>query len=221
MSSGELDPRAVPARYPGVRGRADAAFPVHPHGELWVRHASDGTTWRIGGSGEVAWIADNTRPDGTIATAIPTSFEAYATVIVPDGDAEKRLADGALLDVLRTQASPQPWWLGYLETGVGDLVFPEAPRVRLYTWPYLLVKAAPDQAAAWRTNDDALPWHSALPELMFPRDRSWLVSTPWDDDWRCVGGPATLVEALLRHPGLDARAVTLDEDATPPGHEDL
>jgi len=93
--------------------------------------------------------------------------------------------------------------------------------VRLYTWPYVLVQAGPDQAATWRGNDEALPWHSALPELMFPLDHSWLVSTLWDDDWRCVGGPESLVDALLRHPRLEARAVTLDEDATPPGHDGL
>ncbi|HET7357780.1 MAG TPA: hypothetical protein VFJ09_14015 [Nocardioidaceae bacterium] len=182
----------------------------------------DGTTWRVGGSAEVAWIAANIRrPGRTIATAIPSSFAAYATVIVPDGDEEKRLSDAALLDVLRAQLPPQPWWLGYLETGVADLVFPDAPRVRLYSWPYVLVEAGPDQAAAWRTNKNVTPWHSALPELMFPLDHSWLVSTLWDDDWRCVGGPASLVDALLGHPLLQARAVTLDEPATPPGHEEV
>jgi len=219
--NGNWDPLAVPSVYPGARGRADAAFPIHANAALWMQHASDGRTWQIGGSGEVAWITANTRPDGTIATAIPATFDAFATVIVPDSDEEKRLSDAALLEVLRDQSPPQPWWLGYLETGVADLVFPDAPRVRLYTWPYVLVQAGPDQAAAWRTNDDVTPWHSALPELMFPLDRSWLVSTLWDDDWRCVGGPTRLVEEILRHPGLDARGVALDEDPTPPGHEDV
>lgn len=219
--SGDLGPAAVPSRYPGLRGRADAAFPVHANHELWLSHATDGTTWRIGGSAEVAWIAASTRPGRTIVTAIPASFEAYATVIVPDGDEEKRRHDAALLAVLRAHSSPQPWWLGYLETGVADLVFPDAPRVRLYTWPYVLVEAGPDQAAGWRTNENVTPWHSALPELMFPLDRSWLVSTLWDDDWRCVGGPVSLVDALLGHPPLHARGVTLDQPATPPGHEEF
>ena len=57
-----------------------------------------------------------------------------------------------------------------------------------------------------------------MPELLFPADRSWLVSTLWDDDWRCVGGPAALVEALLRSAVLDTRAVSVGENATPPGH---
>lgn len=55
---------------------------------------------------------------------------------------------------------------------------------------------------------------------MFPADRSWLVSTLWDDDWTCVGGPVPLVDALLNHPDLRShvRRVSLDEDATPPEH---
>jgi hypothetical protein len=53
---------------------------------------------------------------------------------------------------------------------------------------------------------------------MFPADRSWLVSTLWDDDWTCVGGSEELVADLLATPGLTARRVTTDEDCLPPGH---
>ena len=125
---------------------------------------------------------------------------------LPGGPQDKQIPDAALLSVLREQSSPQPWWLGYLETGVADLVFADPPRVSLYAgWPYVLVQAGPDEAATLRTSDQGTPWHSALPELMFPLDRSWLVSTLWDDDWRCVGGPPGLIQALVRHPRLEAR----------------
>jgi len=168
-----------------------------------MRRAVDETTWQIGGSREVAWIAANTRPGSTIATAI----HPFRRVCHRDRARERRgqvVVGRGLLALLQAQGPQQPWWLGYLETGVADLVFPNAPRVRLYSWwPYVLVKAGRDQAAIWRTNDDATPWHSALPELMFPLDRSWLVSTLCDD-WRCVGGPTSLAEAVLRHPRLDA-----------------
>ena len=99
-----------------------------------------------------------------------------------------------------------------------DIVFPEAPPVTLYAgWHYVLVQAGPEEAASWR-GIGATPL--LLPELMFPADRSWLVTTLWDDDWTCVGGPVPLVDALLNHPDLRARVrrVSLDEDATPPGH---
>ena len=54
---------------------------------------------------------------------------------------------------------------------------------------------------------------------MFPTDHSWLVSTLWDDDWRCIGGTDTLVDAVLASSALDGRAVKVGEDATPPGHQ--
>jgi hypothetical protein len=125
-----------------------APFTLGTDRDVWVRRAADEAAWQVGGSGDVAWIVANTRPGRTIATAIPPLFDAYATVTVPGQDVDKRASDEALLGLLREQAPPQPWWLGYLETGVSDVVFPNAPRVRLYAgWPYVLVKAGPDQAA--------------------------------------------------------------------------
>ena len=55
---------------------------------------------------------------------------------------------------------------------------------------------------------------------MYPHDRSWLASTLWDDDWACIGGCTTLIADLLANAALGSRAlrVTLDQDATPPGH---
>jgi hypothetical protein len=78
----------------------------------------------------------------------------------------------------------------------------------------VLVEAGPEQAANWRAPGFKL----ALPDLMFPSDRSWLVSTMWDDDWSSIGGTEAIVSSLLRHPDLGPRTtrVTPDEDVTPP-----
>jgi hypothetical protein len=188
------DPSAVPALAPG-------APPAPP------------------GSDVVDWITRSTRRDRTVLSAVPSGFARYATVVVPEGDAAKAGADAALVEVLRAHSPAQPWWLGYLDTGVADLVSPDAPRVSVYVgWTYALLRGGPEQALTSRRNGDSTPWHSALPELLFPADRSWLVSTMWDDDWRCVGGPAALVDALLQRPELHARVVLPDEDAAPPGH---
>jgi hypothetical protein len=74
------------------------------------------------------------------------------------------------------------------------VVFPDAPPVRLYAdWPYVLIDAGPEQALALRSH--ATTWKRSLPDLLFPADHSWLLSTLWDDDWRCLGGPVSLVEA--------------------------
>ena len=170
------------------------------------------------GSELVDWITDATRPDRTIVSAIPASYARYATIVVPHDDLAKTRADAALVEVLQSHTPAQPWWLGYLQTGAGDDMPPDVPRVTVYAgWPYVLLEGDPARALTRRRNGYVTPWHSALPELMFPNDRSWLVSTLWDDDWRCVGGPATLVDDLLLRPELEVRTVTLDEDATPPG----
>jgi hypothetical protein len=188
-----VDPDAVPGTVPGA--------PPPP-----------------GGSDVVDWITRSTRPGRTVLSAVPPGYARYATIVVGEDDAAKTRSDAALVDVLDARTAPQPWWLGYLDTGVADVVDPGAPRVSAYhEWPYVLRTGGPAQALGARTHRDSTPWHSALPELLFPADRSWLVSTLWDDDWRCVGGPAALVEALVAHPDLDARLLTPDEDATPPG----
>jgi hypothetical protein len=184
--------------------------------------------WRIGTDAEVDWIRGRTLTGLSITSAIPPVFESYATVVLPDVDHESRSRliaehDRAVLALLARHASPQPWWLGYLETGAGDIVFDDAPRVMPYTvdWRYVLVEAGPEQAATWRATGEQVIWNStALPDLIFPRDRSWLLSTLWDDDWSCVGGPQALIAELLADGllGPRARRVTIDQDATPPGH---
>ena len=174
---------------------------------------------RIGGPDEVAWINATTGVGSAITTAIPPGFARYATIVVPDGEKERNRADRALIDIVSAHTATQPWWLGYLDTGVADVVRPDAPRVTVYTgWPYVLLEAGAEEALTWRHDADATPWHGALPELLFPADHSWLVSTLWDDDWRCVGGSAALVQALLQNPDLDTRAVAVSGSATPPGH---
>jgi hypothetical protein len=180
----------------------------------------DGRTWRIGTAAEVAWITDATTVDRTITSAIPPIYEAYATIVLPYRGEGQEVHDRAVLSVLSEHSSGQPWWLGYLDTGSDDIVFPRAPMVTMYSgWHYVLVDAGPEQAATWRQYDFRSFWKGALPNLMFPADRSWLVSTLWDDDWTCIGGPAPLVGEFLRHPDLEARPVALGQDATPPGHQ--
>ena len=185
-----------------------------------MERARDGSTWRIGTDAEVAWIANGTSIGRTITAAIPPVFEAYATVVLTDGTEALAQQDQAVLRLLSEQSEHLRWWLGYLDTGADDIVFPDAPKVTLYSgWHYVLVEAGPEQAATWRQDGDWSFWKGASPNLMFPADRSWLVSTLWDDDWTCIGGPGELVDRFLGHPDLLARPVVLGQDATPPGHQ--
>ena len=181
--------------------------------------ARDGSTWRIGTDADVAWITSGTSIGLTITSAIPPVFAAYATVLLPERGEGQEAHDQAVLGLLGEKSAEQPWWLGYLDTGADDIVFPDAPMVTLYSgWRYVLVEAGPEQAASWRKYNLSSFWKGALPNLVFPADRSWLLSTLWDDDWTCIGGPAELVERFVRHPRLQARPVALGQDATPPGH---
>jgi|SRR5450631_4069562 len=173
----------------------------------------DGRSWRIGDAAEIAWIEEGAATGLEITSAIPPIFEAYATIVVPHDHDEH---DRTLLALLSEHTADQPWWLGYLDTGADDVVFHDVPMVTLYAgWRYVIVEAGPQQATSWR---DRSSWKAPLPALMFPADHSWLVSTLWDDDWRCVGGSTDLIGRLERDARLETRRVNLGDDATPPGH---
>jgi hypothetical protein len=97
--------------------------------------------------------------------------------------------------------SPSHGGSGSLIPGASDVVLDHAPRVRMYSgWNYVLTQAGPHEARTWRSDEGR--WFTALPELMFPADRSWLVSSLWDDAWAGVGGSAELISALLIEPEL-------------------
>jgi hypothetical protein len=189
----------------------------------------DGIAWRIGSERDIRWIRDGTEVGRQVTAAIPRVFAGYATLVhpgepgVPRDVRHERHQDLALVELLRRH-SPRPrWWLGYLDTGASDIVFWAAPTVMLYTgWRYVLIEAGAELAATWRPAPGGQSnWKSTeLPDLMFPEDHAWLVSTLWDDDWSCIGGSEALIVDLLqdRVLGRQARRVSIGEDATPPGH---
>lgn len=188
-----------------------------------TRVIRDGRSWLVGTAADVAWIQAATSVGVTITSAIPPVFDDYATAVLPETREERQRHDRAVVALLSRQSPDQQWWIGYLDTGCADVVFPDAPRVTMYAnWPYVLVQAGPEQAIGWRRRYTFGSFRSdCLPDLMFPADRSWLVSTLWDDDWTCVGGPVAVVNGFLEDPDLRGRTrrVGLDEDATPPGHQ--
>ena len=180
----------------------------------------DGRAWRLGKAVDLAWINDETSSGANITIAIPPVFASYCTVSLPDGndEAESARHERAVIDLLTQQTQAQPWWLGFLDTGASDVVFPYAPRTgNALGHGYVLVEAGPRQAADWRDTG----WSWRLPELIFPADRSWLLSTMWDDGWTSIGGSEQLVHSILSDATLGPRArrVTPEEDPTPPGHE--
>jgi hypothetical protein len=184
----------------------------------------DGREWRIGGAAEVAWIEEATVTGLEITSAVPPAFAAYCTLVLPKHcEGAQRRHDQAVVALLEGRTELQPWWLGYLEIGIGtDVVFYDAPRVKLYAdWNYVFVQAGPEQAVSWRRSEGPrAEWKGALPDVMFPTDHSWLFSTLWDDDWSSIGGSEALIASFAHDPELGprTRTVALGEDATPPGH---
>jgi hypothetical protein len=205
--NGALQPR--PAIYAHPMPRSPKFEPL--------TQLKDGRAWRIGTEDEVAWINVGVTEGLSITAAVPPTFEAYATVTFPldpesDRDAVRPTEDrfdDALLRVLSVHTKPQPWWLGYLDTGASDVVLDDAPRALVYRgWRYVVVQAGPHEARTWRSDEGR--WFTALPELMFPADHGWLVSSLWDDAWACVGGAADLIDGLLNEPELRERAEKTD-----------
>jgi hypothetical protein len=201
-----LTRREVDART--ILDAAERARPMFADEHHVVR---DGRRWRVGSAAEVAWINDGISAGATIAAAIPPTFAAHCTLGLPASRdrAESTAHERAVLELLGRLTPQQPWWLGYLDTGASDVVFPYAPRTTVYSgYRYVLVEAGPAQAAGWR--EQGFNW--ALPDLMFPADRSWLLSSMWDDPWTSVGGPRELVDALLSDPTLGPRAARMGSD---------
>lgn len=177
----------------------------------------DGRTWRIGTAEDVDWIGRATTIDRTITSAIPPIFAAYATFHEPDG-IDTTDHEQAVVAHLTEVCGDQPWWLGFLDTGAHDIVFDNVPKVTLYSdWHYVLVQAAAGNALSLRTGH-MRAGDGTLPDLLFPADRSWLVSGLWDDTWTCIGGPAELVAKLQDDPLVRARVVGIGDEVTPPGH---
>lgn len=108
--------------------------------------ARDGKTWSVGHAADVAWINAVTTVGTAITSAIPAVFDAYATIELPQDLTGQSSHDAALLPVLSGHVIDQQWWLGYLDTGADDVVFPSAPRVTLYAG--LVLRPCPCRARA-------------------------------------------------------------------------
>jgi hypothetical protein len=201
---------------PAARGGRACPHKVLASGLMAVMDVTkDGRRWRVGTAEDVAWLAGRATPGLSITSAIPPLYDAYATFYPPDR-ISVQAHERAVVDDLRAHTPEQSWWLGYLNTGAHDVVFPDAPMQSLYwDWHYVLVEAGPQQALTWRTGHMRGP--GSLPDLFFPADHSWFVSALWDDTWTDIGATTTVITALHQNPLVNARPVGPDEDALPPG----
>ena len=93
-----------------------------------------------------------------------------AKVLPPGGEGQDE-HDRAVLALLREQSAGQPWWLGYLDTGAEDIVFPDAPKVTLYSgWEYVLVAGlfylVGTALFVWARRENHLPVFTAVEKVL-------------------------------------------------------
>jgi hypothetical protein len=167
----------------------------------------DGKRWAIGSGDDVAWIADSVDLSAEKVSLVPPGFAAYCRLDLPERTLGSQIRhDQALVVRLSREPAAQQWWLGYLEYGIGiDLPFSDAARTKLFGWDYVLVQAGAEQALNWRASESPIAWKGALPDVMFPADRSWVLVTDWDERWSGIGGTGRLVQSLLDDPELGPR----------------
>lgn len=62
---------------------------------------------------------------------MPARYESYATITEPEpwSDEAGQRQNARLVEIL-TRYGPADWWLGYLDTGSSDVVFPRARKVQ-------------------------------------------------------------------------------------------
>ncbi len=88
------------------------------------------------------------------------------------------------------------------------------PRLRHPGRDYLLFRG-PLRAALRMGHQVRADWFDPQsPNLLWPPDRSWCLATEIDFDSTVVGGPQTLVDALLQAPELEVWTMDADADLT-------
>lgn len=87
------------------------------------------------------------------------------------------------------------------------------PRVSIPARDYLLFRGPLDQAGEWGAADlrPGQPGPINSPNLMWPADRAWFVTTEIDLPWTGVGGSAELIRDLKSEKALDMEEVELME----------
>ena len=89
------------------------------------------------------------------------------------------------------------------------------PRFALSSREFLLFGGPLDQAGAWGATGYGvgLPRQLNSPNLIWPADHSWFVTTDIEGSWTGVGGSLALVDDLLRDARLEVVRSRYDDPA--------
>lgn len=182
------------------------------YGVVLVMHRScltaAGADWEDGPrAGE--WIAGRLGPFGpSLGHAVPLGYAAYAIVPIQwdeedPHDRAPMIALEAIFAVLQPVTGSQPVhcgiWSGWPVHG------PDAEPLVLPHREYWLWTGPLRSALAFRMHPEFLP------SLVWPEDRAWFIGAPIWTNEIAVAGAAAMIDAIVRHPYLQARAATPDE----------
>ena len=112
----------------------------------------------------------------------------------------------------------RPWWLrplSLLEDRVRSLRRvkrrePPAPTVRLPGRDYYLL-AGPIEGILESVLEEPF---TQTANLWWPEDRAWFVATEIDFSWTYIGGSVSLIQAVLRAPGIESLPAQISDGIT-------
>jgi hypothetical protein len=130
---------------------------------------------------DVSWITSDRAAGGTLRYALPADFEVYGVL---DLTGEDDATEDMLLNALVTDLS-HTLIAGWIDRGP----WPPPPGDEhhlYYNWSYRFRRVAASDLQGLPPEGEG-----SFPDLLFPQDRSWLVSLLWDDSWRSIGASRT------------------------------
>ena len=182
--------------------------------------------WIEGVTGETTERMDGYVPDAELA-ALCDVLAAHTTT--PDDcffglwDGYGEIYGGESVAFLTAFAGPVPWparpFRKPRPKEPPPAAFPtavlEGPRLSLPSRDFLLFGGPIDQAGAWGAVDygHGIPRRLNSPNLIWPTDHSWFVTTDIEGSWTGVGGSAALIDELLREPRLEVVRTRYDDPA--------
>ncbi|GAA2748513.1 hypothetical protein GCM10009869_00550 [Amnibacterium kyonggiense] len=134
---------------------------------------------------DVAWIRRATAVGGTLRSAIPGGFDVYGLLDV----SEARPTEDALLRAVAPEPSTE-LIAGWIDRGP----YPPHPgdeHVLYSGWRYRFQRI--ESACLFGLPAEG---EGGFPDLLFPDDRSWLISLLWDDSWRSVGASHEVADRI-------------------------
>jgi hypothetical protein len=163
---------------------------------------NDGTASAVPTWHELAAAAGADLDDALAWEALPTMVERHARVDV--GSLPQTLIEPLIEHLAPATTTPGQCFFA-VWVGFGGSAVPHSlePQLELPGREYH-VFAGPVEGARTSFAETLIPWVHQSANLWWPADHAWCVATEVDLAWTYVGGPRSVVRALLADPRVEA-----------------